>query len=94
MSIKKNDEQFAYLDQLRTSKLEKIIRADVKSSHTLNDEVIFCILEVLTERAEEGPSREVFEEKRLWNDIQTIYHVPEGRGRTLYPEGDENNEEQ
>lgn len=89
MREQNQNEKFAYLDQMSTQELEALIRADVDSPEIQNDEAIFHILEVLNERAKHDPDAVTFDEDALWHDIQTIYHVPEGKGRALYPEGDE-----
>lgn len=89
MREQNQNEKFAYLDQMSTQELEALIRADVDSPEIQNDEAIFHILEVLNERAKHDPDAVAFDEDALWHDIQTIYHVPEGKGRVLYPEGDE-----
>lgn len=89
MREQNQNEKFAYLDQMSTQELEALIRADVDSPEIQNDEAIFHILEVLNERAKHDPDAVAFDEDALWHDIQTIYHVPEGKGRALYPEGDE-----
>lgn len=89
MREQNQNEKFAYLDQMSTQELEALIRADVDSPEIQNDEAIFHILEVLNERAKHDPDAVAFDEDALWHDIQTIYHVPEGKGRALYPEDDE-----
>lgn len=94
MANKNQDEKFAYLGQLSTEQLEELIRADVESPEIQNAEAIFHILEVLNERAKQDPEGISFEKERVWNDIQTMYHIPEGKGRSLYPvDGEEDDEE-
>lgn len=92
MGNKNSDEKFAYLDQLSTEELEELIRADVESPEIQNDEAVFHILEVLNERSKQDPDAAVFHKDRVWRDIQTIYHVPEGEGRSLYPTDEEDEE--
>lgn len=86
MNVKKGKKRFAYLNQLSTSELEDIIRADLVSRDNENIEMIFCALEELSEREKKEPGGEVFDKERLWQDIQMIYCTPEGKGRVLYPE--------
>lgn len=89
MASENRAEKFAYLDQLSTEELEEIIRAHMDSPENKNEEAIFRILEVLNKRAKEDPDGVLFEKERVWHDIQTIYNVPEGAGRSLYPVDDE-----
>lgn len=89
MAKENHAEKFAYLDQLSTEELEEIIRAHMDSPENQNEEAIFHVLEVLNKRAKEDPDGIQFEKERVWHDIQTIYNVPEGAGRSLYPVDDE-----
>lgn len=86
-------EKFAYLDQLSTEELEELIRADVGSPENTDAEAIFHVLEVLNKRAEEDPDGVTFDKARVWHDIQTVYNVPEGQERSLYPLDDEDDED-
>lgn len=92
MANQDSHEKFAYLDQLSTRELEELIRADLDSPENQNDEAIFHVLEVLNKRAKEDPAGAAFDQARVWQDIQTVYHVPEGEGRSLYPTDDEDEE--
>lgn len=89
MANKNRAEKFAYLDQLSTEELEEIIRAHMDSPENQDEEAIFHILEVLNKRAKEDPDGVQFEKERVWRNIQTIYNVPEGADRSLYPVDDE-----
>lgn len=89
MANQDSHEKFAYLDQLSTRELEELIRADLDSPENQNDEAIFHVLEVLNKRAKEDPAGAAFDQARVWQDIQTVYHVPEGEGRSLYPTDEE-----
>lgn len=93
MASEIHGEKFAYLDQLSTEELEELIRADIDSPENEDAEAIFHILEVLNERAKHDPDAVPFEKERVWQDIQTLYNVPEGKGRALYPLDGEDEEE-
>ena len=49
-------EKYAYLDQLSTSELKKILRADAESPESGDVEAIFYILEVIERREREHPT--------------------------------------
>ncbi len=88
MAKENHAEKFAYLDQLSTEELEEIVRAHMDAPEDQNEEAIFHVLEVLNKRAKKDPDGIRFEKERVWQDIQTIYNVPEGVGRSLYPVDD------
>ena len=83
--------KYAYLSRLSTKELEAILRADAESPNAVNDEAISYILEVIEQREHEHPSGSFSDSdlERCWKDFQTLYHTPEGEGRSLYPTGDE-----
>lgn len=85
---KKDANKYAYLDQLSTRELREILRADIDSPESGDDEAIFYILEVMERREREHPSDTSSDLDRCWNDFQTLYHTPEGAGRALYPTED------
>lgn len=86
-----NANKYAYLDQLSTEELENILRADIDSPESGDDEAIYHIWEVMEKREREHPSGSFSDSdlERCWKDFQTLYHTPEGEGRSLYPTGDE-----
>lgn len=77
--------KYAYLDQLSTAALQDILRADIESPESGDDEAIFYILEVMKRRAEESPPDAYPDLEQSWSDFQSIYNVPEGDGKSLYP---------
>lgn len=85
---KEDENKYAYLDQLSTRELREILRADIDSPESGDDEAIFYILEVMDRREREHPSDASSDLDRCWNDFQTLYHTPEGAGRSLYPTED------
>lgn len=85
---KEDENKYAYLDQLSTRELREILRADIDSPESGDDEAIFYILEVMEKREREHPSDASSDLDRCWNDFQTLYHTPEGAGRALYPTED------
>lgn len=85
---KEDENKYAYLDQLSTRELREILRADIDSPESGDDEAIFYILEVMEKREREHPSDVSSDLDRCWNDFQTLYHTPEGAGRSLYPTED------
>lgn len=85
---KEDENKYAYLDQLSTRELREILRADIDSPESGDDEAIFYILEVMERREREHPSDASSDLDRCWNDFQTLYHTREGAGRTLYPTED------
>ena len=85
---KKDENKYAYLDQLSTQELQELLRADIDSQENGDDEAIFYILEVMEKREREHPSDASSDLDRCWNDFQTLYHTAEGAGRSLYPTED------
>lgn len=77
--------KYAYLDQLSTAALQDILRADIESPESGDDEAIFYILEVMKRRAEESPPDAYPDLEQSWSDFRSIYNVPEGDGKSLYP---------
>ena len=78
--------KYAYLDQLSTPVLQNILRADIESPESCDDEAIFYILEVMRRRGQKTPLDSCPDLDQSWSDFQSIYNTPEGEGRSLYPE--------
>ena len=72
--------KYAYLDQLSTSELKKILRADAESPESGDVEAIFYILEVIERRKRKHPTGSHADIEQSWRDFQTIYNIPEGKG--------------
>lgn len=89
MAKKNRDERYAYLDQFSTEQLEEILRADIESPESGDDEAIFYILEVIERRERENPTGRLVDAEKAWEEFQTCYNTPEGEGRSLYPTEDE-----
>ena len=85
MATHEETNKYAYLDQLSTSELKKILRADAESPESGDVEAIFYILEVIERREREHPTGSHADIEQSWRDFQTIYNIPKGKGRTLYP---------
>ena len=78
--------KYAYLDQLSTPVLQNILRADIESPESGDDEAIFYILEVMRRRGQKTPLDSCPDLDQSWSDFQSIYNTPEGEGRSLYLE--------
>ena len=81
----KDVNKYAYLDQLSTRELQELLRADVDSPESGDDEAIFYILEVMKKRERADPSDASSDLDRCWNEFQTVYNTPEGKDSSLYP---------
>lgn len=84
MAVSKNQELYAYLDQLSTPELEALLQ---KEAEILSDDpdMAMCILEVMEKR--EGGLAEADKEDtaRAWEEFLSDYATPEGDGLQLYP---------
>lgn len=87
MAENDQNHKYAYLDQLSTAALQDILRADIESPESGDDEAIFYILEVMKRRAQESPSNACPDLEKSWLEFQSVYNTPEGTGRSLYPSG-------
>lgn len=87
MAENHQNHKYAYLDQLSTAALQDILRADIESPESGDDEAIFYILEVMKRRAQESPSNACPDLEKSWLEFQSVYNTPEGTGRSLYPGG-------
>ena len=87
MAENDQNHKYAYLDQLSTAALQDILRADVESPESGDDEAIFYILEVMKQRARESPQNACPDLEKRWLEFQSVYNTPEGDGRSLYPGG-------
>lgn len=81
----KNDEKYAYLNQLSTEQLEEILRMDLEDAKLGNENAIFHILEVIEQREKELPTGKIPDINESWGEFQAYYHVPEGEAASLYP---------
>ena len=79
--------KYAYLDQLSTAALQDILRADIESPESGDDEAIFYILEVMKRRAQGSPLNACPDLEKSWSEFQSVYNTPEGAGKSLYPGG-------
>lgn len=89
----KNNEKYAYLNQLSTEQLEELLRADMEASKPGNDEAVFHIMEVIEQRENQQPTGRIPDVEEAWKEFQREYDLPEGEGMSLYPcvpEGEEN----
>lgn len=87
MAENDQNHKYAYLDQLSTAALQDILRADIESPESGDDEAIFYILEVMKRRAQDSPSNACPDLEKSWLEFQSVYNTPEGTGRSLYPGG-------
>lgn len=85
MAEKPNGSKYAYLDQLSTPALEELLRADAESPESGDEEAISYILEVMEKRTRERPGAAGPDVEQSWREFQTVYDIPEGEGRSLYP---------
>lgn len=81
----KNNEKYAYLNQLSTEQLEELLRMDMEASRSGNEDVIFHILEVIEQRENEHPTGCIPDVDKAWAEFQEYYDVPEGADISLYP---------
>lgn len=79
--------KYAYLDQLSTAALQDILRADIESPESGDDEAIFYILEVMKRRTQAPPLNACPDLEKSWSEFQSVYNTPEGAGKSLYPGG-------
>ena len=79
--------KYAYLDQLSTAALQDILRADIESPESGDDEAIFYILEVMKRRTQGPPLNACPDLEKSWSEFQSVYNTPEGAGKSLYPGG-------
>lgn len=81
-----NRKKYAYLNQLSTPQLEELLRMDIEESGTESGDMVFAILELLEQRAQEDPSGKLPDVGRAWADFQAYYDLPEGEEQSLYPQ--------
>lgn len=81
----KNNEKYAYLNQLSTEQLEELLRADMEASKPGNDEAVFHIMEVIEQRENQQPTGRIPDVEEAWKEFQREYDLPEGEGMSLYP---------
>lgn len=80
-----NRDKYAYLDQLSTQRLEALLLADAEdTSDRDTSEVVSHILEVLWKR-EDSLIEDTVDVDKAWEEFQTFYNIPEGKGQALYP---------
>lgn len=85
MALQNKDERYAYLDQLNTEQLNKLLRADIESPPQNNEDVIFHILEVIEKRERAYPTGRLVDVDKAWMEFQQYYNTPEGELLSLYP---------
>ena len=78
---KDRNERSAFLKQLSTSQLEKILRKDIDFDGTDNQDMIFEILSILKDR-DQGKSPET---DAAWQEFKEHYNISDGEGMSLYP---------
>jgi hypothetical protein len=77
--------KYAHLDKLSTETLEALLYADIESPDNDNDETVLHILEVIEQREKEHPTGRLSDVDKMWAEFQQYYNTPEGRGLSLYP---------
>lgn len=77
--------KYAYLSQLSTQELESILRADLEND---DSELAEHVMEVIAARENTEPEKIAALTRKAWEEFQTIYNTPEGKGRVLYPTDD------
>ena len=87
MAENDQNHKYAYLDQLSTAALQDILRADIESPESGDDEAIFYILEVMKRRTQGPPLNACPDLEKSWSEFQSVYNTPEGAGKSLYPGG-------
>ena len=82
--------KYAYLDQLSTAELQELLRADIDSPVSNDDEAIFYILEVIEKRETDHPSDSLLDLGKSWKEFNELYNTAEATGEPLYPADPEN----
>ena len=90
MADRDTKKQYAYLDQLSTEELQELLRADIDSPVSNNDEAIFYILEVIERRGCADPSVSFPDLGKSWKEFNELYNTAEATGASLYPADLEN----
>lgn len=90
MADRDTKNQYAYLDQLTTEELQELLRADIDSPVSNNDEAIFYILEVIERRGCADPSVSFPDLGKSWKEFNELYNTAEATGASLYPADLEN----
>lgn len=87
----KNNEKYAYLNQLSTEQLEELLRIGMEEGKPGNEDVVFHILEVIEQRENECSTGRIPDVDKAWAEFQKYYDIPEGADTSLYPCGAEPN---
>ena len=77
--------KYAYLDQLTTEELQELLRVDIDSPVSSDDEAIFYILEVIEKRGCADPSVSFPDLGKSWKEFNELYNTAEATGASLYP---------
>ena len=71
MMNQKENSKYAFLNRLSTGALEEIVRADIDLEEGVGDELVMCVLDVLTERSGTPEERRA-ETERSWIQFQKL----------------------
>ena len=85
MADDRKNEKYAYLDQLSTEELNELLRADIESPESGDEDVVFHISEVIVQREKMNPTGFFIDVDQAWADFQKYYNTPDGKEQSLYP---------
>lgn len=83
--MEEKENKYGYLNQLSTTYLEGILRADIESSEDGDTDMILYILEVIEKREKEHPTGRLCDVDQAWKEFQEHYMDLE---EPLYPMSD------
>lgn len=75
----------AYFERLDTEQLNNLVDLGLGLSPEENKTALLSILAELEKREAEGPPVDL---EAAWQEFQTYYNIPEGRGAELYETGE------
>lgn len=90
MADREAKNKYAYLDQLTTEELQELLRVDIDSPVSSDDEAIFYILGVIEKRECAVPSVSFPDLGKSWKEFNELYNRAEATGASLYPADLEN----
>lgn len=73
------------LERLSTDELKELVRADADSTSSGNEDYIFMVLEVISEREKGQPDVHPVDVGRAWERFQRHWNTPDGDGKALFP---------
>lgn len=81
--------RYDYLNNLSVEELERLLQVSRELHRADEDEYIDAIAEVMIRKEKERPTGRLPDVDQAWEEFQTQYDTPEGKGLSLFPD-DEN----